>query len=303
MRIVTVGENDKDMRLDKFILKLCPKMPKSLLYKYIRKKRIKVNGKKADISYILNLGDEVSLYVSDGFFKKEDFKSADGKLDIIYEDENIIIIEKPKGLKSQKDKAGEVSLVDLLKSYLYNKGEYDPQKENTFSPAIANRLDQNTHGLVIGAKNAAALRFINEKIKNREIKKYYLCLVEGRPPKDEDTLAGYIIKDEKENKSRIVTKPQKGAKEVITKYKVLWTDKNHSLLEIELVTGRSHQIRAHLASINCPIYGDKKYGGRGEGYQSLYAYKLEFCFKDNSPFDYLNHKTFTMKLEPYKGII
>ena len=305
MRSIEIAKNDANQRLDKFILKRFKTMPKSLMYKYIRTKYIKVNGKKCDISTMLNEGDIITLYIKDEFFeapvvKNYDFMKASTKLNIIYEDENIILLDKKQGLIVHPDKNYESdSLVYRLKNYLYKKGEYKPEEENSFAPALVNRIDRNTGGIVIGAKNAYALRELNARMKDRQIRKFYQCLVNGKMDKKEDFLIGYALKNENKNKVTISLKNQDGYKEIKTKYKVLKEfDDNTSLLEIELLTGRTHQIRAHLSFIGHPILGDTKYG-RIENrnseykYQALYSYRIIFNFSDEeSKLNYLNKKEF-----------
>lgn len=284
MKSFVANENDANQRLDKYISKIAD-IPKGLLYKFLRTGHIKVNKKKKDGNYILVPGDTVTFFIDESFFK--DGKKADSmphkefSLDVVFENEDILIINKPEGLKSQPDKKGEAALSEFVKSYLFSKGEYNPECEATFAPAIANRLDVNTSGLVIAAKNAEALRIINEKIKNREIKKFYRCIACGIPEKKSDTLTEYILKDKAKNVSQIIKNEKSGALYVKTGYTVLESKNGKSLLEVELHTGRSHQIRAHLASIGHPLYGDFKYGG-GKGTQKLCAFRLLFDFKEDS---------------------
>ncbi|MGN0550721.1 MAG: RluA family pseudouridine synthase [Acutalibacteraceae bacterium] len=308
MRTVIIEKNDANQRLDKFILKRFKTMPKALMHKYIRTKYIKVNGKRCDPALKLNEGDVVTLYIKDEFFetqntKSYDFLKAPKTLNIIYEDNNIILLDKKQGLIVHPDENYHFdSLVSRLKHYLYDKGEYNPEKENSFAPALVNRIDRNTGGIVIGAKNAEALRIMNLKMKNRELKKLYLCLVHGKMKKREEILCAYAVKDEGKNRVYISREFKDGAKEIRTKYKVLEEyDNNTSLLEIELLTGRTHQIRAHLGSVGHPILGDVKYG-RNENknsqykYQALYSYKLIFDFKgEETPLEYLNHKCFEVQ--------
>ncbi len=301
MRNFVANENDAGQRLDKYISKIAD-IPKGLLYKFLRTGHIKVNKKKKEGSYMLIPGDSVSFFIDDTFFKKENksemHKETDLSLDVVFENEDILIINKPEGLKSQPDRKGEAAVSEYIKSYLSEKGEYAPENEATFSPAICNRLDVNTSGLIISAKNAEALRIINEKIKNREIKKFYRCIVLGVPEKKEATLTGYILKDKDKNISEIIKTERKGALSVKTGYKVLGSKNNKSLLEVELHTGRSHQIRAHMASIGHPLAGDFKYGG-GKGHQKLCAFRLLFDFQtDSGKLNYLKDKIFEIS-EPF----
>ena len=304
MKSFTVNKNDSGQRLDKFISKTVPLLPKNLMYKYIRIKRIKLNGKRADISMKLSENDIVDMYINDEFFAPApddyDFLNASKNISVVYEDENILLADKPVGLLSHPDKGEYVdTLICRVKRYLYEKGEFNPKDENSFTPALANRIDRNTGGIVMVAKNAESLRILNEKIKKRELHKYYLCIVHGRPEKSEDILEGYLIKDEDKNQVKVYKKKREYAKTIRTKYRVLDTRGELSLIEIELLTGRTHQIRAHFASIGHPLLGDGKYGSNSQnkkyGYkkQFLYSYKLTFDFEtDGGTLDYLNGKSF-----------
>ncbi len=305
MKSFTIAKNDADKRLDKFIAKAAPLLPKNLMYKYIRLKRIKVNGKKSDISAKLAVGDVVEMYINDEFFEatedKYDFLKAPKSLDIIYEDENILLLNKKAGVLSHPDEGEYVdTLITRVQRYLYEKGEYNPKEENSFAPSLANRIDRNTGGIVIAAKNAEALRILNQKIKDRELEKRYLCVVVGSPKDSHATLTAYMIKDEKKNKVRVYNKPFDGGKTMITEYTVLEKRNGLSLVDVILHTGRTHQIRAHFAHIGCPLLGDGKYGTnetnkRFGGYkkQLLYSYKLTFSFKtDAGILSYLDGKSF-----------
>ena len=294
MRSLTIGTNDAGQRLDKFLSKAVKGLPMSLMYKFIRTKKIKVNRARTAQNYVLAEGDEVQLFIRDEFFDSpEKDNGALGrivpKLDIVYEDENIMLLNKRPGVLVHEDTEGaENTLIMHVKAYLYGKGEYDPESEQSFSPALCNRIDRNTGGIVIAAKNAEALRVMNEKIKNDEISKFYYCVVHGKMPKKADTLTGFLLKDGDKNQVRIFDKQVKGSKNIITKYKVISEKNNMSLLEIELVTGRTHQIRAHMSYIGHPLLGDGKYGinkddrAKGYKYQALYAYRLRFDFDDES---------------------
>ncbi len=308
METITVGKNDGGIRLDKFLSKCFKTMPKSLMYKYIRTKRIKLNGKRAKEDSILNEGDVLTFYIDSEFFgdkTNEELKFTklkESRLVVVYEDENILIADKPSGLIVHSDENEELNtLINHIKLYLYNKGEYVPSEENSFAPALCNRIDRNTSGLVIAAKNAITLKVMNEKIKARELDKIYLCAVHGIPVKKEATLRGFLEKIAAENRVVVHSHPTRNAKESVTKYKVVSVNKakNLSLLEVELITGRTHQIRSQLAEAGYPLLGDGKYAvnkkDRKAGYssQALSAHKLTFKFVgEKTHLDYLNGRTF-----------
>ena len=304
MRILKVNKNDAGQRLDKFLSKSVKGLPKSLMYKFIRTKKIKVNRARTEQSYMLVEGDEVQLFIKDEFFDSPEgdttaLGSIKPKIDVVYEDENIILCNKRPGVLVHEDKeGGENTLIMHIQAYLCQKGEYSPEDEQSFAPALCNRIDRNTGGIVLAAKNAVALRVMNEKIRNNELSKFYLCAVHGVPKKKSDTLHGYLRKDTKNNTVEVTDKPLHGSKEIITKYKVLSERDGNALLEVELVTGRTHQIRAHLSHIGHPLLGDGKYGVNrddkklGYKYQALYAYRLRFDFDKESvsELDYLRGK-------------
>ena len=306
MKSFTIGKNDAGQRLDKFITKSVPSLPQSLLYKYIRIKRVKVNSKRAEISTRLKEGDIVDMYISDEFFTEKeyryDFLSASDKLSIIYEDENIMLLDKKVGLLSHPDDTEyNDTLITRVKKYLYNKGEYNPADENSFTPSLVNRIDRNTGGIVIAAKNAESLRILNQKLKDRELEKYYLCVIHGTLKEKSGTLEGWLIKDESKNRVTVLTSKKDDAKQIFTKYRVLGETRDLSLVEVELLTGRTHQIRAHFASIGHPLLGDGKYGtnalNKAYGYkkQFLYSYKLVFTFTtDAGILNYLDGRSFAV---------
>ena len=306
-RIVTIGKNDAGQRLDKFLTKTYPNLPQSVLYKCIRTKDVKRNGKRCQRDDRLQEGDELSLYWQEEFFqtapKEYDFLKAPKALSIVYEDENLMLLDKKPGLIVHPDQNYHFdSLIARVQHYLYDKGEYDPQGENAFAPALVNRIDRNTGGIVLAAKNAEALRILNQKVKDRELVKLYLCVVCGRLSQKEGLLTGYLEKNEAQNRVYILKKPKEGAKAIRTKYRVLAEKRDFSLLEVELLTGRTHQIRAHFASIGHPLAGDGKYGknvvnkGTGFPYQALYSYKLGFRFQtDGGLLQYLDGREFSVE--------
>ena len=307
MHELKILKNDAGQRLDKFITKTLH-LPTSLLHKSIRLKKIKVNRKRAEASQMLLEGDTIQCFLPEEFFGAEksthSLASIHPSLSVLYEDENILLADKRPGVSVHEDEhESENTLITQIQAYLFQKGEYDPDKEQSFAPALCNRIDRNTGGIVIAAKNAEALRVMNEKIKNREIDKFYLCAVHGVPKKESDTLHGYLIKDEKKKQVTVFDKnPPRGAKEIITRYKVIAERADAALLEVELLTGRTHQIRAHMAHIGHPLLGDGKYGVNREDrragykYQALYSYRLRFAFSEEpTALDALRGKEFSIK--------
>ena len=307
MKEFTIGANDAGQRLDRFLAKAVPLLPASLAQKYIRIKRIKCNGARTARDARLNAGDVLQLYINDEFFDKPSQDNAfltvaSPKLTIVYEDEHILLVDKRPGLAVHPHDGAEYgrTLIDHIQAYLYQKREWRPREENSFTPALCNRIDRNTGGIVIAAKTAQALRVMNQKIKDRELDKRYLAIVEGTPKAKEGSLKGYLFKDEKKNRVFVTDKPQPGAKTCQTNYKVLASSNGLSLVECELITGRTHQIRAQFAHAGHPLLGDGKYGKLDKRfdrtYQALYSYKLTFAFTTEAgDLEYLNGKSFRVE--------
>ena len=319
MKELTVHGNDAGQRLDRFVSKAVPLLPESLLQKYIRLKRIKVNGKGAKRDTRLSLGDTLQLYINDEFFEKPReensyLKVGTPRLTIVYEDENILLADKKPGVLCHSAGVWDYNtLIANIQAYLAQKGEWRPREENSFAPALCNRIDRNTGGIVIAAKNAEALRILNDKIRDREIEKYYLCAVQGRPKPPEGRLENYLFKDAAKNQVFVKQKPEPGAKTAVTEYKVLRSKGPLSLVECRLLTGRTHQIRVQMAHAGWPLLGDGKYGRErfnkdyDEKGQALYSYKLRFDFPtDAGILNYLRGKEFRVEkvdfAEKYFGI-
>ena len=313
MREFTIGKNDAGQRLDRFVAKNLPLLPPALLQKYIRLKRIKVNGGRAQRDQRLREGDVLQLYINDEFFDKprEDnlfltlFRPS---LDIVYEDENLMLLNKRPGLVVHADETEKVNtLINHIQAYLYQKREWNPRWENAFTPALCNRIDRNTGGIVIAAKNAETLRIINQKIREREIDKRYLCITVGTPRPPQGEVSCFLLKDEKKKQVAVYHRPVPGGKTAVTRYRTLETREELSLLEVELLTGRTHQIRATMADLGCPLLGDGKYGDGqvnrryGETRQALYSYRLTFDFPtDAGLLNYLRGRSFQVESVPFR---
>ena len=313
MKELTVGKNDAGQRLDRFVGKSLPLLPPALLQKYIRLKRIKVNGQRAARDQRLAQGDVLQLYINDEFFDKPREENVflplfKPSLDIVYEDENLMLLNKRPGLVVHADETEKVNtLINHIQAYLYQKREWNPRWENAFTPALCNRIDRNTGGIVIAAKNAETLRIINDKIRDHELTKRYLCIAVGAPKPPQGEVQNFLRKDEKKKLVAVFRKPVAGAKTAVTRYKTLERRGELSLLEVELLTGRTHQIRATMADLGCPLLGDGKYGNGevnrryGETRQALYSYRLTFDLPtDAGLLNYLRGRTFQVEQVPFR---
>ncbi|MBR4550315.1 MAG: RluA family pseudouridine synthase [Oscillospiraceae bacterium] len=308
MKELCVRANDAGQRLDRFVSKAVPLLPESLLQKYIRLKRIKLNGKGAKRDTRLQAGDTLQLYINDEFFEKPREENAwlkvgTPRLTIVYEDENLLLVDKKPGVLCHSAGVWDYNtLIAHIQAYLAQKGEWRPREENAFAPALCNRIDRNTGGIVIAAKNAEALRILNDKIRDREIEKYYLCAVHGRPKPPEGRLENWLFKDAEKNQVYVKTRPEPGARTAVTEYKLLRSKGPLSLVECRLLTGRTHQIRVQMAYAGWPLLGDGKYGSErfnksyDEKGQALYSYKLRFDFPtDAGILNYLRGREFTVE--------
>ena len=308
MKEFTIGKNDAGQRLDRWMAKTLPLLPAPLAQKYIRIKRVKLNGARAQRDTRLKVGDVLQLYINDEFFDQPTPENAflklfKPKLDIVYEDEHILLVNKMPGMVVHTDETEKVNtLINHIQAYLYQKKEWSPYWENSFAPALCNRIDRNTGGIVIAAKTAEALRVMNQKIRDRELEKLYLCAVLGRPTPSAGTLEGFIVKDEAKKQVSIRSKPVPGGRKAITKYRTLATKGNLSLVECDLITGRTHQIRAMMAHAGHPLLGDGKYGSEkvnrqyGRKHQALWSWKLTFQFTtDAGELDYLNGRSWQVE--------
>ena len=313
MKEFTIGKNDAGQRLDRWMAKTLPLLPAPLAQKYIRIKRVKLNGARAQRDTRLKVGDVLQLYINDEFFDQPTPENAflklfKPKLDIVYEDEHILLVNKMPGMVVHADETEKVNtLINHIQAYLYQKKEWSPYWENSFAPALCNRIDRNTGGIVIAAKDAETLRLINEKIRLRELDKRYLCVTVGRPKRDSGRAECFLLKDEQKKQVTVYHKPVPGGKTAVTDYRVLETRGELSLVEIGLETGRTHQIRATMADLGCPLLGDGKYGRGdvnrryGETRQALYAYKLSFDFAtDAGQLNYLRGQSFQVENVPFR---
>lgn len=311
MKRFVIGSNDCGQRLDRFLSKAVPLLPQSLLYKYLRLRRIKVNQKRCDCAYRLAQGDVVDLYINDEFFARDGqeqaFRSARDGLDILYEDDNLLLVNKPAGLVVHVDNDGQVdTLINRILKYLAGKGQYDPRAEASFTPALCNRIDRNTCGIVLCAKNAPTLRVLNRKIRDREITKQYRCLVFGVPVPAHAVKKAFLRKDAAKNQVEVFDRPVPGGRTILTEYRVLGSKNGISLLEVDLHTGRTHQIRAHLAHLGHPLVGDTKYGTARQNqglpfrFQALCACRIAFDFSTPAEhLDYLRGRSFQLPELPF----
>ena len=308
MREFTVTKNDAGQRLDRWLGKTLPLLPAPLAQKYIRLKRVKLNGKGAKRDVRLVEGDLLQLYINDEFFDAPAPENAflsvfKPQLDIVYEDDHILLVNKRPGLLVHPDQGEYVNtLITHIQAYLYQKKEWDPRQEHAFTPALCNRIDRNTGGIVIAAKTAEALRILNQKIKDREIEKYYLCAIHGRMDPPEGRLEGFLSKDESKNQVTVHKTPVPGGRTAVTLYKTLAVRNGLSLVECELITGRTHQIRAQFAAAGHPLLGDGKYGRNRDNrrydrkFQALWSYKLVFSFTtDAGVLEPLNGKSWQVE--------
>ena len=314
MREFTIGSNDAGQRLDRWLDKTLPLLPAPLAQKYIRLKRVKVNGKGAKRDVRLQKGDVLQLYINDEFFEKPTRENAflsvfKPQLEILYEDEQIMLLNKRPGMVVHPDDRERVNtLITHIQAYLYQKKEWSPYLERSFAPALCNRIDRNTGGIVIAAKTAEALRTMNQKIRDRELQKLYLCVVHGAMEPRNGQLKGYILKDEDKAWVKVYGKPVPGGKTAVTLYRTLEVRNGLSLVECDLITGRTHQIRAQFAAAGHPLLGDGKYGRNRDGkgfdrkFQALYSYKLRFAFTtDGGCLEHLNGREWTVEDVDFRG--
>ncbi len=304
MKQFTIGPNDAGQRLDRWLAKALPLLPPALAQKYIRLKRVKVNGRGSKRDARLERGDVLQLYINDEFFDAPTPENAFLRvetpwLDILYEDEHLMLLNKRPGMVVHPDDKERVNtLITHVQAYLYQKKEWSPRWENAFAPALCNRIDRNTGGIVIAAKTAEALRVMNQKIRDRELQKLYLCVIHGAMEPRQGQLKGYILKDEGRAQVRVLDRPVPGGRTAVTLYRTLETRNGLSLLECDLITGRTHQIRAQFAAAGHPLLGDGKYGRERDQrrFQALYSYRLKFQFTtDAGPLEPLNGREWTVE--------
>ena len=313
MREYYITKNDSGQRLNKFLEKAVPNLSGGMMHKYLRLKRIKLNGKRTEASCKLAEGDLLQLYINDEYFEtvreEEAFRRIKTpRLTVVYEDENILLADKAPGMVVHADEKGDTdTLIAHIQAYLYQSGAWDPEDAASFAPALCNRIDRNTGGIVIAAKNAEALRILNDKIRDREIAKYYLCIALGRVEPPKGRIECFLRKDEKSNTVRVYHRPVPDGRSAITLYQTLQTRGELSLLEVELLTGRTHQIRASMADLGHPLLGDGKYGvgsvnrKYGEMHQALYSYRLRFDFPtDAGILEYLRGREFQVDEVPFQ---
>ncbi len=303
MKEFAIGSNDAGQRVDRWLGKAVPLLPAPLAQKYIRLKRVKRNGKAAKRDERLQEGDRLQLYISDEFFEDPSPENAylciyRPKLEILYEDGQILLLDKRPGQVVHPDGEERVNtLLTHLQAYLYQKGEWKPREETSFAPALCNRIDRNTGGIVIAAKTAEALRVMNEKIRSREVEKSYLCVVHGTPSPRSGKLEGFLFKDSVKRQVYVRAEPEPGARSAATLYNVIDSRNGLSLVECRLLTGRTHQIRAQMAAAGWPLLGDGKYGTEDREYglkgQALYSWKVFFNFtSDAGVLEHLRGRTF-----------
>lgn len=307
MREYYITKNDSGQRLNKFLEKAVPLLSGGMMHKYLRLKRIKVNNKRTEAAYKLVEGDSVQLYLNDEYFdapkEEEAFRRIKTpRVRVVYEDEHILLADKAPGMVVHADEHGDTdTLIAHIQAYLFQSGAWNPDDAASFAPALCNRIDRNTGGIVIAAKNAESLRVLNQKIRDRELVKLYLCVVQGELPKRAGTLTAYLEKLSDENRVIVSDRKTPQNRTILTKYRVLETRGGNSLLEVDLLTGRTHQIRAHFAHVGHPLLGDGKYGSNklnkalGYDVQALYSYKLRFEFTTPAGcLEYLNHREFSV---------
>lgn len=307
MKQFTITKNDSGQRLNKFLEKAVPLLPGGLMHKYIRLKRIKVNGKRTDAAYRLQEGDVLQLYLNDELFVTEQpeepaYLRARPNISVVYEDHHILLVNKPSGLVVHADDSGTAdTLIARIQAYLYQYGRWNPKDAASFTPSLCNRIDRGTSGIVIAAKTAEALRVMNQKIRDRELHKSYLCVTCGHVRPKDGTIRNYILRHEDERRVSVHDHPVPGARTAVTRYRVLRETPELSLVECDLITGRTHQLRAQFAHLGRPLLGDSKYGRNDMNRkyhrktQALCSHKLRFDFTtDAGSLAYLNGKTFTV---------